>query len=128
MARPHGGVLSTRCKNPRRKVTSRSTIQRSVISRACVTAHYFGALRCKRIEPRFFAAHKTRPRQFVASELTRALLLEGKYSLAMTATQASVGGATVGWVKSGKGWRPALKVRLALPCLSCVTYSRLFVH
>ena len=39
--------------------------------------------------------------------------------LAMKATQ----GATVGWVRSGKGWRPALKVRLALPCLSFVTYS-----
>ena len=39
--------------------------------------------------------------------------------------KASGGGAAVGWVRAGRGWKPAVKVRLALPCL---TYSLLSVH
>ena len=47
----------------------------------------------------------------------------------METTQASGGGAAVGWVKAGRaGWKPALKVRLILPCLGFVTYSLLSVH
>ena len=34
----------------------------------------------------------------------------------------------VGWAQTGRWWKPAFKVSVALPCLGFVTYNLLSVH